>query len=89
MKIRVEFYSGYKANERPLRFYLGDRAIEVLRVVDRWYGEGASYFRVLGSDENLYILKGPIEDGSWEMISFTRKDSKGTQFKFEGNKEIQ
>ncbi|MEE8606998.1 MAG: hypothetical protein V3S55_05300 [Nitrospiraceae bacterium] len=89
MKIKVECYSGYKGNESPIRFLLGDRYIEVEQVVDRWYGEHGSYFRVLGNDDNLYILKGPIEDGFWELISFTHKDSRGTELELLGKKELQ
>ena len=89
MKIKVECYSGYKGNEGPTRFVMGNRSVEVEQVVDRWYGENASYFRVLGNDENLYILKGPIADGDWELVSFTHKDSRGTELEFEGKKELQ
>ena len=89
MKIKVEFYSGYKGNEKPIRFFMGNRCVEVEQVVDRWYGENAGYFRVLGSDENLYILKGPVADGQWELVSFTHRDSRGTELEFEGKKELQ
>jgi hypothetical protein len=89
VRIKVECYSGYKGNERPVRFHLGDRSINVAEVVDRWYGENGSYFRVLGDDDNVYILKGPIEDGFWELVSFTRRDSRGSDLKFEGKKELQ
>jgi hypothetical protein len=57
--------------------------------VDRWYGEQACYYRVLGDDENSYILKGPLEDGSWELVSFTHKDSRGTELEYEGKRELQ
>lgn len=89
MRIKVEFYSGYKGDESPTRFLLGSRSIQVEKVVDRWYGERGNYFRVLGDDDNLYILKGPMEDGFWELVSFTHKDSRGTELKFEGKKELQ
>ncbi|MCH8055487.1 MAG: hypothetical protein IH857_04955 [Deltaproteobacteria bacterium] len=89
MRIKVDCYSGYKGNERPMRFFLGNRSIQVEEVVDRWYGEHGSYFRVLGNDENLYILKGPVEDGLWELISFTHRDSRGTELEFEGKRELQ
>ena len=89
MKIQVECYEGYRGKERPVRFSLGGRAVEVEQVVDRWYGENGSYFRVLGDDGNLYILKGPLEQGSWELVSFTHKDSRGTELEFEGKKELQ
>ncbi len=89
MRIKVDCYSGYKGNESPIRFFLGNRSIQVEKVVDRWYGEQGSYFRVLGNDENLYILKGPVEDGLWELISFTHRDSRGTELEFEGKRELQ
>lgn len=89
MRIKVECHSGYKGQESPLRFLLGSRTIQVEAIVDRWYGEQATYFRVLGNDENLYILKGPLEDGLWELVSFTHKDSRGTELEYEGKKELQ
>lgn len=89
MKVKVECYSGHKGGERPVRFLLGRRRIQVENVVDRWYGENGSYFRVMGDDKNLYILKGPIEEGFWELVSFTHKDSRGSELGFEGKNELQ
>jgi hypothetical protein len=89
MKIKVESYSDSKGQESPSRFQLGTRTIQIGAVVDRWYGEQACYFRVLGDDENSYILKGPLEDGSWELVSFTHKDSRGTELQYEGKRELQ
>ena len=89
MKIKVESFADAKGKESPSRFTLGARTIEVESVVDRWYGEHACYFRVLGNDENSYILKGPLEDGSWELVSFTHKDSRGTELEYEGKRELQ
>jgi hypothetical protein len=89
MKIKVQSSSDSKGQENPSQFILGTRTIEVEAVVDRWYGEHACYFRVLGNDENSYILKGPLEDGSWEMVSFTHKDSRGTELEYEGKRELQ
>lgn len=89
MKIKVECCLDDKGKESPIRFVMGSRSVEVEEVVDRWYGEHASYFRVLGNDENLYILKGPVAEGDWELVSFTHKDSRGTELEFEGRKELQ
>jgi hypothetical protein len=89
VKIKVECFSDAKSQETPAKFLLGTREIQVEAVVDRWYGEQACYFRVLGNDENSYILKGPLEDGSWELVSFTHKDSRGTELEYEGKRELQ
>lgn len=89
MKIKVEGHAGPKGDEVPKRFFMGDRCIEVEKMADRWHGEHGSYFRILGNDEHLYILKGPMENGDWELVSFTHKDSRGTELGFEGRKELQ
>jgi hypothetical protein len=78
MRVKVEAYSGYTGNERPLRFTLGDRTIEVREVIDRWYGESARYFRVSTDDGDAYVLKYSERDDAWELVSFTRKGSQGT-----------
>jgi len=57
MKVRVECYSGYKADERPCRFFLGERCYHVLEIADQWYGPGNSYFKVRADDANFYILR--------------------------------
>jgi hypothetical protein len=89
VRIKVESYSDSKGQESPSRFSLGSRTVQIEAVVDRWFGEHASYYRVLGDDENLYIVKGPLVDGSWELVSFTHKDSRGTELEYEGKKELQ
>ena len=78
MRVKVEAYAGYAANERPLRFTLGERTIEVTEILDRWYGDAERYFRVKGDDGNTYVLKYIDGDDRWELASFTRKDSQGT-----------
>jgi hypothetical protein len=72
MRIRVECYSGYKGNERPLRFYLDEHQYAVEEVLDQWYGPNDVYFRVRADDGNLYILRyTPAEgDEGWTMESF-------------------
>ena len=36
MKIRVECYAGYRGEETPRAFWLGDNRLEVKEVLDRW-----------------------------------------------------
>jgi hypothetical protein len=56
-KIYVEAYSGYKANERPMSFLLGNRKRHVVDIVDRWYGVEHDYFKVLADDGKVYVLR--------------------------------
>ena len=74
MQVRVDGYSRYKADERPLRFYLGERCYQVREVIDQWYGPEETYFRVRADDDNLYILRHTYQDSThvWILESFRR-----------------
>ena len=67
LSIRVECYAGYRADERPIRFYLADRAIDVVDVLDRWIGVDHRYFKVQGADTGTYILRQDTSTGLWEL----------------------
>ena len=57
MQLIVESYSGYKANERPLKFWIGEKPFFVESVDDQWRGIDAMYFRVRADDGNTYVIK--------------------------------
>lgn len=68
--IRVECYSGYRADERPLRFTIRHRVFEVREVDDQWYSPDATYFRVLADDGNYYILRHDEAQDLWTLDAF-------------------
>jgi len=68
--IRVECYSGYRADERPTRFVLRGRQFDVLDVDDRWYSPGADYFRVRADDGNMYVLRHDVAQDAWSLDAF-------------------
>jgi hypothetical protein len=76
MKIRVECYSGFKADERPVRFFLGGRGYQVLEIQDQWYGPESTYFKVRADDGNFYILRNAWSEqtSSWCLEAY-RQDS--------------
>jgi hypothetical protein len=63
--VRVDCYSGYRADERPVRLNLKDGAREVVAIEDRWYSPGATYFRVLVDDGDRYLLRHEEAQGVW------------------------
>lgn len=78
MIVRVESYSGFKGDERPLRLELGSRWLEIKEILDRWYDPDAIYFRVRAEDDNLYILRHSEREEVWTLESFRRSDPLGT-----------
>lgn len=70
MKVRVEAYAGRKANERPLRFHLGEHGYTIEEILDQWYGPSDTFFKVRADDGNLYILRCREPEGEWTLESF-------------------
>lgn len=82
MELRVETYSGYKADERPVRFLLNGRKFEVTQILDRWQGPDYAYFRLEADDGNIYILRHQLydpESDSWTLASYRRGGQSGPQ----------
>lgn len=65
--IRVECHSGYRADEKPLRFAIRDRSFDVREVDGQWYSPGATYFRVLADDGNYYVLRHDDVQDLWTL----------------------
>lgn len=72
-KVEVIAYSGYKANERPLFFFLEQTRLEVRDIIDRWYGVDNDYFKVLASDGNVYLLKWQRLLDVWLLVKVYEK----------------
>ena len=69
-EIEVECYSGYKADQRPVRFTLKGREFQVEEVDDQWYAPDAVYFRVRASDGNYYVLRHDENSDAWTLDAF-------------------
>ncbi|GAB4283117.1 MAG: hypothetical protein Kow0092_38040 [Deferrisomatales bacterium] len=76
MRVRVQCYAGYRGEETPRRFALGDRPVEVASVLDRWFGPDHRYFKVRGSDGATYILRHDAEADVWELTLYRRAPKK-------------
>jgi len=68
MEITVRTYSGFKADERPASFSLGELTLRVAEIVDRWYDPDANYFRVRSDDGKEYLLRHDLDADAWELV---------------------
>lgn len=66
MKIRVECYAGYRADEEPRALDLGERRIRVDRILERWIDPDYRYFKVQAEGRTL-ILRRQDASGEWEL----------------------
>jgi len=74
MQVEVDCYSGYKADERPVRFRLDGHEYLVGELLDQWYGQHDLFFKVRADDSNLYILGYELSSpaGRWRLVSFRK-----------------
>lgn len=54
----------------PQRLRFDRRQVSVKEVRDRWHGADYRYFKILGDDENLYILRFDEPDAAWSLTMF-------------------
>jgi hypothetical protein len=72
--VDVECYAGYRGDETPRRFRLGERQIEITAVVDRWLAPDHRYFEVQDARGAVYILRHDIATSHWQLtVSQSRR----------------
>jgi len=69
MRIQVEPHADLRAAPRSL--YRGERRIDVIEIMDQWYGPGYRYVKVRGHDSSVYILRLDEINDQWELIMFS------------------
>jgi hypothetical protein len=77
MAIRVECYAGYRGEQEPLAFWLGERRLAVRAVIDRWFAPTQRWFKVDADDETTYVLRQDEASGDWEIAAI---DGPRTEF---------
>ncbi len=72
MRLQVECYAGWKADERPRLFRIDGHEYLVREVLDQWYGPEDIFFKVRADDGGVYILRHDtsVPDGEWDLVSF-------------------
>jgi hypothetical protein len=80
--IKVECYSGYKVNERPVAFVFEGKRWHIVDIIDRWYeGEiepgrpAMDYFKVRTAVGNVFLLRYNSLFDAWAvLVSGTTKE---------------
>ncbi len=70
--VKVECYAGYRGEESPRRFFLGNRKIEVAEIMDSWLAPDHRYFKIRGDDKGVYILRHDVIGEHWQLTMYDR-----------------
>ena len=73
--VQVQCHWGSNTLDHPDRFTLGDRDYAVEELLDRWYGQNDTYFKLRAGDGNIYILRHNSVSDTWSLESFRRAAS--------------
>ena len=65
--VQVQCYAGRKADERPVRFRVGDRDYIVDEIIEQWYGPDDSFYKVRADDGNVFLLRCRTSTGTWSI----------------------
>jgi hypothetical protein len=68
MKIQVSCYAGYRGEQEPRAFTLGETRYEVLAILDRWIAPEQRYFKVQANDGRTLVLRHDAASDDWELV---------------------
>ncbi|MBW1988458.1 MAG: hypothetical protein JRI97_02825 [Deltaproteobacteria bacterium] len=74
MRIHVSCHAGYREEETPRALKTQGGSIAIKEIQDRWLAPDHRYFRVLGEDGAVYILRHDTEQDIWELTFYKSKD---------------
>jgi hypothetical protein len=69
VRVQIEPHTGLTAAPRSL--HRGKRRIEIIEIIDQWYGPGYRYVKVRGHDRSVCILRFDEIGDQWELIMFS------------------
>jgi hypothetical protein len=70
MQIIVKCYSGYRVDETPRIIQFGSLVIQVKEIQDRWLSTDHRYFKFMGDDDAIYIIRQDMNTQAWELTYY-------------------
>ena len=68
--LEVDCYSGYKVDERPVRFRLEGREYRIEEVLDQWREPDSNFYRVRADNGRAYVLRqNSTPEAFWDLVS--------------------
>lgn len=64
---KVKCLAGFRANERPLSFFVGEAEVEVRTIVESWREPDYLYFKIEAKDGVVYILRHHERGDYWQV----------------------
>jgi len=72
--LRVECHAGYRGDEEPRAFTLGERRFAVEEIIDRWLEPRNRYFKVRADDGRTFILRHDSVADGWDLAALVKAE---------------
>jgi phosphoenolpyruvate carboxylase len=69
MRVQIAPHADLRAVPQILSW--GGRRIDIIEIIDQWFGSGYRYIKVREHDRSVYILRFDEICDSWEIIMFS------------------
>ena len=79
MDIRVDTTLDPDGAPRPRRLCFDDRRIDVAELRDRWDGRAYRYYKLIGEDRNVYILRCDEPQNKWTLVLYRSEAEEAAQ----------
>jgi hypothetical protein len=70
MRLRVDCQADHRGEETPRRLHLDGRSVEIDAILDQWLAPDHRYFKILGSDRAIYIVRHNVPASTWELTMY-------------------
>lgn len=80
----VEVCLGHKGEPTPRAFTHEGVRHEVTQVLDRWYRQEMTYFRLAADDGHRYVVRLDEESQRWELVMQEQREGSGVRAKKRG-----
>lgn len=68
--LRVDCDAGHRGDSEPRCLHIGQRAVAVTEIIDRWLDPGHRYFKLRGDDGGVYLLRQDTIEDRWELTLY-------------------
>jgi hypothetical protein len=75
MRIQIEPYADRRTAPRSLS--CGERRIEIIEIMDQWYGPDYLYVKVRGHEGSMCVVRFDEIGDRWELIMFSSERGQG------------
>jgi hypothetical protein len=70
MIVKVACYAGHRGEQTPRRLAIDGRSVELVEMLDCWFGPDHRYFKMAAPDGAIYILRHDTAHDRWELTMY-------------------